>query len=516
VQHTSAERALYLGQAHDAPEFGSAGAFDNDENVKALERLLKLCSHFQVGGGDNVISAQEECERISDQKERRVVRARNQLRRCCRVILLLEQKLDLKASKRQNKSKTWRAELDEALKKVAAESDAGKLASKELEEEIGRATTEDRDLRFQLLDGHRPRCEQLLSLLGPDDQQRGCSQQWAAIAADQSWSVADLDKLLRTQASEQAQNLKELHEASASMDFFRRTVQALAKDGGPPEERSCSVCMEDDLPVAKLAITPCAHTFCLDCLKATVEKFSACSICRRQLSAKDVRPIVAEIESPAAAMDSGSSSSSSAKPEAKDEQKGMRFDKYGTKLEVLVQKLRQLRMEDAGAKVILFVQFDDLKRKVSSALHEFGIPCATLQGSVGHRASIIRDWQHNPQSQTFVLLLSLAQSASGSNLTAASHVVFLHPMLASTAEKAVGYEMQAIGRARRHGQLRSVVHVWRFVTTGTLEQTITEQHQGALWKTEQERQEQRRRLQLQLQEREQHAQQAGQEPAAGA
>jgi hypothetical protein len=153
------------------------------------------------------------------------------------------------------------------------------------------------------------------------------------------------------------------------------------------------------------------------------------------------------------------------------------------------------------------------------------------------RAGIIRDWQNNPQSETFVLLLSLAQSASGwecvlkplllvissdiiignllfismshiyiyihciyiciyiytrciyiyinlnsnlnlilcqsitslffwlkvsllvgytpifvavllgqhlggTNLTAASHVVFLHPMLAPNAERAVGYEMQ--------------------------------------------------------------------------
>ncbi|CAK9108246.1 Uncharacterized ATP-dependent helicase C17A2.12, partial [Durusdinium trenchii] len=124
---------------------------------------------------------------------------------------------------------------------------------------------------------------------------------------------------------------------------------------------------------------------------------------------------------------------------------------------------------------------------VCTALNEFGIPCATLQGSVGERAGIIRDWQNNPQSDTFVLLLSLAQSASGTNLTAASHVVFLHPMLAP-AERAVGYEMQAIGRARRHGQRRDVVHVWRFVTADTLEQQITERHQGALWALEQERQ----------------------------
>merc|ERR1712039_1139708 len=118
-----------------------------------------------------------------------------------------------------------------------------------------------------------------------------------------------------------------------------------------------------------------------------------------------------------------------------------------------------------------------------------GVPSLQLQGSVAQRSGIIRDWQNNPSSQAFVLLLSLAQSASGSNLTAANHVVFLHPMLAPTPERAIGYELQAIGRARRHGQQRDVVHVWRFVTSGTLEQSITERHQSALWERERARSE---------------------------
>mmetsp|Transcript_17261 Transcript_17261/g.54185 ORF Transcript_17261/g.54185 Transcript_17261/m.54185 type:complete len:86 (+) Transcript_17261:1072-1329(+) len=57
----------------------------------------------------------------------------------------------------------------------------------------------------------------------------------------------------------------------------------------------------------------------------------------------------------------------------------------------------------------------------------------------------------------------------------------MHPMLAPSAEQAVGYELQAIGRARRHGQRRDVVHVWRFVTAETVEQAITQKHQAALW-----------------------------------
>merc|ERR1712113_1312880 len=120
--------------------------------------------------------------------------------------------------------------------------------------------------------------------------------------------------------------------------------------------------------------------------------------------------------------------------------------------------------------------FDDLKFQVAAALREGGIPTAQLRGSVAQRASIIRDYQENPDSKIFVLLLSLAESASGTNLTAGSHIVFVHPMLASTPERAIAQELQAIGRARRHGQQRDTLHVWRFVTDGTLELEITKHH----------------------------------------
>jgi len=158
--------------------------------------------------------------------------------------------------------------------------------------------------------------------------------------------------------------------------------------------------------------------------------------------------------------------------------------KHGTKLAAVVRKLQELRSEDPTAKAILFVQFDDLKRKVAGALQDFGIPAVQLKGTVGQRSNIINDWQNNPNSTAFVLLLSLAQSASGTNLTAASHVVFLHPMLAPSAETALANELQAIGRSRRHGQTRSTVHVWRFVTTDTVEQAMTQRNQAALFERE--------------------------------
>ncbi|CAK0809157.1 unnamed protein product, partial [Prorocentrum cordatum] len=130
VHHTPAERALYLGQVHDAPDLGSPEAFKTEESVRSLERLLKLCSHFQATG-DKTGNALEECDRIEEQKERRVVRARNQLKRCHRVIVLLRARhAELAGREAVEQRTSWRAELDQTRSRLSAEADGGVKAVK--------------------------------------------------------------------------------------------------------------------------------------------------------------------------------------------------------------------------------------------------------------------------------------------------------------------------------------------------------------------------------------------------
>merc|ERR1719281_425418 len=114
--------------------------------------------------------------------------------------------------------------------------------------------------------------------------------------------------------------------------------------------------------------------------------------------------------------------------------------------------------------MICFVQWEDLKRKIGAALQEFGIEHLTLHGSVWARRAALVKFQYEADSPR-MLLLSLEESASGTNLTAANHVLIVHPMEATSREEAVAFEMQAIGRVRRPGQLRKIF-VWRFVTIG--------------------------------------------------
>jgi len=169
--------------------------------------------------------------------------------------------------------------------------------------------------------------------------------------------------------------------------------------------------------------------------------------------------------------------------ELEAEKSGSRFAKYGSKIETLVKHIKKVQQEDPGCKLICFVQWEDLKRKIGSALEEFGVEHLALHGSVWARRSALMRFQYEEDSPG-MLLLSLEESASGTNLTAANHVIIVHPMEASTKEEAVAFEMQAVGRVRRPGQQRKI-HIWRFVTMGTIEQEITEEHQRELWDRQQ-------------------------------
>ncbi|CAK9105341.1 unnamed protein product [Durusdinium trenchii] len=105
--------------------------------------------------------------------------------------------------------------------------------------------------------------------------------------------------------------------------------------------------------------------------------------------------------------------------------------------------------------------------------------------SFWQRDDVLTSFQNAPPDSCEgpkVLLLSLQDAASGTNLTRANHVLLVHPMLASTHRLSVAYELQALGRCLRLGQRRRVC-LWRFVTLGTVEEDLSYRHQQELWQS---------------------------------
>ncbi|CEH17129.1 dna repair protein rad8 [Ceraceosorus bombacis] len=137
-----------------------------------------------------------------------------------------------------------------------------------------------------------------------------------------------------------------------------------------------------------------------------------------------------------------------------------------------VHLLQRLRNEYWAREQSLryFTQYDGLLAKVAEILRESNISFVRLQGTALLRSDQLDSFQNGDER---CLLLNIAdESAAGSNLTVANHVIFLSPLIMEEAQQYHQTMEQARGRAIRFGQTKQV-HIWRFACRDTIDaQTI--------------------------------------------
>lgn len=149
--------------------------------------------------------------------------------------------------------------------------------------------------------------------------------------------------------------------------------------------------------------------------------------------------------------------------------------KYGIKLAHLATLIK--KGIPKKEKVLLFVQFEGLLQKVSDALEDYGIDFVRIQGSASARSTQLASFQEE-NCEDRVLLLNIAdESAAGSNLTCANHVIFLSPLVTEEQQQYHATMKQAKGRAIRFGQVKDV-KIWRFICTDTIDQKTYEEREG--------------------------------------
>lgn len=122
-------------------------------------------------------------------------------------------------------------------------------------------------------------------------------------------------------------------------------------------------------------------------------------------------------------------------------------------------------IKDSGHKVLLFSDYVKYLDLVAAEMDVRGWKYAKLVGVTRDREQQIGKFSQDADCQFF--LISLKAGGVGINLTEADYVFILDPWWNTAAEE------QAIGRAHRIGQ-KQAVFVYRFVTTGTLEERILE------------------------------------------
>lgn len=146
----------------------------------------------------------------------------------------------------------------------------------------------------------------------------------------------------------------------------------------------------------------------------------------------------------------------------------------GAKIEAAVQLLSDIQRK--GEKAILFVQYDNQLAQVASALSDCEISSTIVDDPRRAGAKIVSFCNQNkssPNNSTVLVLNASDETAAGSNIQAANHVIFLSPLLRDSQYSYDSTMAQAIGRVRRHGQKREI-HVYRICALHTIDVDILE------------------------------------------
>jgi SNF2 family DNA or RNA helicase len=144
------------------------------------------------------------------------------------------------------------------------------------------------------------------------------------------------------------------------------------------------------------------------------------------------------------------------------------ISQHGTKLSQMIVYLRKLFEHKPKSRVIFFSQFNDTLNSVSTILSEHNIDNVFVEGNVFKRNKAISSFKNEDDIK--VIMLSLRNAASGTNLIEATHVILMDPVTGSKKE-AQAIESQAIGRAHRQGQTKQITIV-RFVVKNTIEHAL--------------------------------------------
>ena len=146
---------------------------------------------------------------------------------------------------------------------------------------------------------------------------------------------------------------------------------------------------------------------------------------------------------------------------------------HGAKINAVVKILQNIRSK--GEQAVIFAQFESEMREMKRAMRDEAIPVLVVTGE-NSSTELERFKTSSPDEFAAIVLNTSDQTASGSNLQMANHVIFLSPLLKATQYEYSATMAQAIGRVRRHGQARDI-HVHRIVALDTIDIDILEQRE---------------------------------------
>ncbi|KAH9223760.1 hypothetical protein DL95DRAFT_352610 [Leptodontidium sp. 2 PMI_412] len=153
----------------------------------------------------------------------------------------------------------------------------------------------------------------------------------------------------------------------------------------------------------------------------------------------------------------------------------------GSKLDYIVNLIQNKipgHSIPAEEKVLVFVQFAKTQEKLEDALKKRNITFLTLTKTTSASRNL-KEFQDGKSGIKVLIMMIGNETASGSNLTVARHVIFLQTFYTTGSSARQEYDSamtQAIGRARRLNQ-EGTVMVYELLATNTIEVDYR-QHRG--------------------------------------
>ena len=126
-------------------------------------------------------------------------------------------------------------------------------------------------------------------------------------------------------------------------------------------------------------------------------------------------------------------------------------------------------------RIIVFSQWDDMLTLIGKTLIDNNIKNSFIKGNIWSRTSAITKFKNGIDNK--IIMLSLKNAASGTNLTEATHIFFVEPINASS-EEIRSIEYQAIARGCRIGQKHKIL-VMRILIENTIEEEIYRENYNA-------------------------------------
>ena len=156
---------------------------------------------------------------------------------------------------------------------------------------------------------------------------------------------------------------------------------------------------------------------------------------------------------------------------------------YGSKFAYTTRYLKNIMNSSDEIKMIVFSQFEPSLLKLSSVLQKidpdtFENRIVMCKGNLHARKRQLERFTEKGPDSARILLLSLKNSASGTHLASATHILLLD-QVAGTEGEARATDAQAIARAHRIGQTEQVTAI-RFIAIKTIDQEDYERAYGAI------------------------------------